>query len=93
MNEEIVKQIEDILREIECDKIDEDTMAKTVVIGDIVKFEMDRIKEGGEIDKKSVQTLARIFDKFSAIFLEKGINLNLCEAMNQVANNFRKLVN
>lgn len=93
MNEEIVKQIEDILKEISGTKIDETTLAKTIAIGDIVKWEMKRINEGGEVDKKSVQTLSRIFDKFSAIFLEKGINPDLCEAMNQVANNFRKLSN
>lgn len=93
MNEEIVKQIEDILKEISGTKIDETTLAKTIAIGDIVKWEMKRINEGGEVDKKSVQTLSRIFDKFSAVFLEKGINPDLCEAMNQVANNFRKLSN
>jgi hypothetical protein len=93
MNEEIVKQLNEILQEISGTKIDETTLAKTIAIGDIVKWEMNRINEGGVVDKKSVQTLARIFDKFSAVFLEKGINPDLCEAMNQVANNFRKLGN
>jgi len=93
MNEKVVKQLNDILEEIGGTKIDETTLLKTVAITKIVKFEMDRINEGGAVDKKSVQMLARIFDKYSAVFLDKGINPELCEAMNEVANNFRKLGN
>lgn len=92
MNDDIIRQTNEILEEIQkSDELDETQMAKAVAISQLITQEIKRIDNGGEIDPKAAKTFARIFDKFSAIFLEKGINPELCESMNQVANSIRKI--
>jgi hypothetical protein len=92
MNDDIVRKTNEILEEIQnSDSLDETQMAKAVSICQLISSEIKRIDEGGEVDPKAAKTFARIFDKFSAVFLEQGINPELCESMNQVANSIRKI--
>jgi hypothetical protein len=91
MNNEIVKKTTEILEEIQKSELDETSVAKTLAICQLITAEMDRIENGGEADPKAAKAFARIFDKFSAIFVEQGINPELCEAMNKVANSIRKI--
>lgn len=90
MNEDIIKQTTEILEKIQSSDLTETDMLKTVAICKLIEAEMKRIDEGGEVDGKAAKTFARIFDKFSAIFLEQGVSPDLCEAMNSVANGIRK---
>lgn len=91
MNKEIIDKTNEILNEIKNSNIDETSMAKTVAICQLISAEMDRIDQGGEADPVAAKTFARIFDKFSAIFSDQGVNPDLCEAMNKVANSIRKI--
>jgi hypothetical protein len=80
------------MEEIQSEKVtDETSMAKTIAVCSLIEHELDRIQSGAEVDEKAIKTFARIMDKFSAVFLEKGINPVLCEAMNSVANSLRKI--
>lgn len=93
MNDEIIKKTNEILKEIQSEKMDETSILKTVAICQLISAEMKRIEQGGEADPVAAKTFARIFDKFSAIFSEQGVNPELCEAMNRVANSIRKVGN
>ena len=93
MNDDIIRRTQEIMEEIQSEKnTDETSMAKTLVVCSLIEHELNRIHEGGDVDENGIKTFARIMDKFSAVFLEKGINPMLCEAMNSVANQFRKMV-
>jgi len=91
MNDEIIKKTNEILEEIQSENIDETSILKTVAICQLISAEIDRIDKGGEADPVAAKTFARIFDKFSAVFSEQGVNPELCEAMNKVANSIRKI--
>lgn len=90
MNPEIIEKTNEIMESLQENTIDETSMAKTIALCQLINYEMKRIDAGGVIDRDGFKTFARIFDKFSAVFLEKGVNADLCEAMNKIANDLRK---
>lgn len=91
MNQEINSRMELLLKDILDDyRLDETFALKLRAIADLMKAETSRVEQGGEPDKKAYLTFARICDRFSAQLLELGMEDEVCEDFNAVANSIRK---
>lgn len=80
--EEIIKQIEEKLRNEDISEV----FALWTIIAEHYGSWQRMKQEMGEVQTKKLATL---FDKFSAVYSEQGIEPEICEGMSVIANGLR----
>ena len=90
---EISETLEELAKSAEEWRMDDDTFAlKVRAIKLVLENEMEHVRNnGGKMSPVAVNTFARIFDKFSAELLERGVPAEICERYNELANSVRKI--
>ena len=87
------EDLERLVKATEEWRMDDDTfLLKVRAIKQLLENEIEYAgKNGGSLSPDAVRTFARIFDKFSAELLERGVPEEICEQYNQLANSVRKI--